>query len=151
MFTTIPIRTMQLATRRRAWSDLLYDYEAGEWVIFCKACGRLTGYAPTRKIAIRERLKHTRQQCLGGYWRERLMNDTTTAQPTINDIIKQDMESATGLDLMSSLVDLSKQLIRLTNDNSTTPMCGDCLQSIKICGCDKWVGNTERQTTQLRQ
>lgn len=61
------VMELQQLTKRRAWSDLLYDYEAGEWVIFCKACGRLTGYAPTRKIAIRERLKHTRQQCLGGY------------------------------------------------------------------------------------
>jgi len=63
------------------------------------------------------------------------MNDTSTAEPTINDLVKQDEES--GLDLMASLVDLSKQLIRLTNDQSTTPMCGDCLQSIEICGCDK--------------
>jgi hypothetical protein len=63
------------------------------------------------------------------------MNDTSTTEPTINDLVKQDEES--GLDLMASLVDLSKQLIRLTNDQSTTPMCGDCLQSIEICGCDK--------------
>jgi hypothetical protein len=63
------------------------------------------------------------------------MNDTSTAEPTINDLVKQDEES--GLDLMASLVDLSKQLIRLTNDQSTSPLCGDCLQSIKICGCDK--------------
>lgn len=65
------------------------------------------------------------------------MNDTSTTEPTINDLVKQDEESATGLDLMASLVDLSQQLIRLTNDQSTTPMCGDCLQSIEICGCDK--------------
>jgi hypothetical protein len=63
------------------------------------------------------------------------MNDTSTTEPTINDLVKQDEES--GLDLMASLVDLSQQLIRLTNDQSTTPMCGDCLQSIEICGCDK--------------
>jgi len=63
------------------------------------------------------------------------MNDTSTTEPTINDLIKQDQES--GLDLMASLVDLSHQLIRLTNDTSTAPLCGDCLQSIKICGCDK--------------
>ena len=65
------------------------------------------------------------------------MNDTDTAQPTINDLLKHNEESATGLELMASLVDLSQQLIRLTNDQSTAPLCGDCLQSIKICGCDK--------------
>jgi hypothetical protein len=63
------------------------------------------------------------------------MSDTSTTEPTINDIIKQDEES--GLELMASLVNLSQQLIRLTNDQSTAPLCGDCLQSIKICGCDK--------------
>jgi len=63
------------------------------------------------------------------------MNDTSTTEPTINDLIKQDEES--GLDLMASLVDLSQQLIKLTNDQSTTPLCGDCLQSVKVCGCDK--------------
>lgn len=65
------------------------------------------------------------------------MNDTETAQPTINDLIKHNDENATGLDLMASLVDLSQQLIRLTNDQSTAPLCGDCLQNIRICGCDK--------------
>jgi len=63
------------------------------------------------------------------------MNDTSTTEPTINDLIKQDEES--GLDLMASLVDLSHQLIKLTNDQSTAPLCGDCLQSVKVCGCDK--------------
>jgi len=53
--------------RRKAWSDLVYDHEAGEWIVFCRACQRLTGYAPTRKIARKERLKHTRAECLGGY------------------------------------------------------------------------------------
>ena len=63
------------------------------------------------------------------------MNETSTTEPTINDLIKQDQES--GLELMASLVDLSQQLIKLTNDQSTAPLCGDCLQSIKVCGCDK--------------
>ena len=53
--------------RRKAKSDLYFDEGAGEWVIFCKACASLVGYAPTRKIARRSRLKHTRQFCLGGY------------------------------------------------------------------------------------
>jgi hypothetical protein len=53
--------------RRTPRSDLYYDVVAGEWVIFCKACASLVGYAPTRKIARRSRLKHTRQLCLGGY------------------------------------------------------------------------------------
>jgi hypothetical protein len=52
---------------RRSRSDLYYDTGGGEWVIFCRACSSLVGYAPTRKIARKERLKHTRQQCLGGY------------------------------------------------------------------------------------
>jgi len=63
------------------------------------------------------------------------MNDTSTTEPTINDLIKQDEES--GLELMESLAELAKQLIKLTNDQSTAPLCGDCLQSVKICGCDK--------------
>jgi hypothetical protein len=65
------------------------------------------------------------------------VNDTSTTEPTINDLLKHNEESATGLDLMESLVDLSHQLIKLTNDQSTSPLCGDCLQSIEICGCDK--------------
>ena len=63
------------------------------------------------------------------------MNDTSTTEPTINDLVKQQQEG--GLELMESLADLAKQLIKLTNDTSTAPLCGDCLQSIKICGCDK--------------
>lgn len=50
------------------------------------------------------------------------MNDTSTAEPTINDLVKQDEES--GLDLMASLVDLSQQLIKLTNDQSTAHYAG---------------------------
>ena len=40
------------------------------------------------------------------------MNDTSTTEPTINDLIKQDQES--GLELMESLADLAQQLINLT-------------------------------------
>lgn len=51
----------------RGVSDIRYDYAGGEWVIFCKACSSLVGYAPSKKIARRARLKHTRAECLGGY------------------------------------------------------------------------------------
>jgi len=60
------------------------------------------------------------------------MNDTSTTEPTINDLIKQDEES--GLELMESLADLAKQLIKLTNDTSTAPLCGDCLYPLSVCG-----------------
>lgn len=56
-----------MLARRKAWSDIYLDEGAGEWVIFCRACCSLVGYAPNKKIAIRSRLKHTRQLCLGGY------------------------------------------------------------------------------------
>jgi hypothetical protein len=62
------------------------------------------------------------------------MNDTSTTEPTINDLLKHNEENATGLDLMASLVDLSHQLIKLTNDQSTAPLCGDCLYPLSICG-----------------
>jgi len=53
--------------RLRSWSDLYYDRGGGEWVIFCRACSSLVGYAPTRKTARKTRLKHTREGCLNGY------------------------------------------------------------------------------------
>lgn len=53
--------------KRKAFSDFYFDERAGEWVIFCRACASLVGYAPTKKIARRSRLKHTRAECLGGY------------------------------------------------------------------------------------
>ena len=52
---------------RKARSDLYYDTGGGEWVILCSTCISLVGYAPTKKIARRARLKHTRAECLGGY------------------------------------------------------------------------------------
>ena len=56
-----------MLAKRKAWSDIYLDEGAGEWVIFCRACSSLVGYAPTKKTARRAKLKHTRAECLGGY------------------------------------------------------------------------------------
>jgi len=43
-----------------------HDFFSGEWDVNCGCCGELLS-APTKKILIKIRLYHTRNECLNGY------------------------------------------------------------------------------------
>lgn len=43
-----------------------YDFFAREWTGYCGCCNKEL-YAPNKKDFIKNRLYHTRNECLGGY------------------------------------------------------------------------------------
>jgi hypothetical protein len=55
-----------IANKYANFKGMRYDFFGGEWSGFCGACGEEL-YAPNKKEYIKNRLYHTRNECLGGY------------------------------------------------------------------------------------
>ena len=55
-----------VANKYANFKGMLYDFFAREWTGACLSCG-VDLYAPSKKEFIKNRLFHTRNECLGGY------------------------------------------------------------------------------------
>lgn len=55
-----------VAKKYKDFNGYVYDFFNKEWHIKCGCC-KEDIYAPTKKIIIKARLYHTRNECLGGY------------------------------------------------------------------------------------
>jgi len=61
-----PFTAFRIAKYAKQKYGARYDFFTGEWDINCGACGELIN-ANTRKLLMKIRLYHTRNECLGGY------------------------------------------------------------------------------------
>jgi hypothetical protein len=57
--------TVFVANKYANFKGSMYDFFTGEWSYRC-VCDEVL-YAPSRKIMVKVRLYHTRNECLGGY------------------------------------------------------------------------------------
>lgn len=55
-----------VANKYSDYKGMLYDFFAREWTGSCYTCSEEL-YAPSKKEYIKNRLYHTRNECLGGY------------------------------------------------------------------------------------
>lgn len=55
-----------VANKYNDYKGMLYDFFAREWTGKCYSCDEEL-YAPSKKEYIKNRLSHTRNECLNGY------------------------------------------------------------------------------------
>jgi hypothetical protein len=60
-----PFQTFVL-NKYNGYKGMIRDFFSGEWSMNCRSCDEKL-FAPSRKIMIKIRLYHTRNECLGGY------------------------------------------------------------------------------------